>query len=179
MSDLVRPALASAPADTAAGTPVADDDRTAAHVAWDIEPLLDGADLDALVDRAEAVTAQIVTSRGQLAALDDVGLAALLRRFEELEDLLGRAGNYASLRFATDTVDPQNGARLARFEERSTALWTQLLFFDLEWAALDDAHVDALLASPALAFAAHFLRAKQWSYGMRHSRALRRSARSW
>jgi oligoendopeptidase F len=105
--------------------------------------------------------ADIAAARGRVADLDAPGLAELMHRFEALADLLGRAGNYAALRFAVDTVDPANGARLARIEERSTAIWTQLLFFDLEWAALDEAQVDALLVDPALAFVAHHLRSKR------------------
>ena len=146
---------------TGGATSDTSDDRTAAGVAWDIEPLLEGADIDTLVDRAETVATEIVAARGTIATLGTAGLATLMHNFEVLGDLLGRAGNYAALRFAVDTVDPQNGARMARVEERATAIWTQLLFFDLEWAALDDAHVDALLLDPALDFVAHHLRSKR------------------
>ena len=41
------------------------------------------------------------------------------------------------LRFAVDTADPANGALLQRVQERGTAIETQLLFFELEWAALE------------------------------------------
>ena len=42
------------------------------------------------------------------------------------------------------------GALLQRVQERGTELETKLLFFDLEWAALDDARADELLASSRL-----------------------------
>ena len=42
--------------------------------------------------------------------------------------------------------------------ERATAIQTQLLFFDLEWAALDDERAEELLATPGLEFAEHHLR---------------------
>ena len=44
-------------------------------------------------------------------------------------------------------------------QERGTTLETQLLFFELEWAALEDGQADALLTSGAdLEFCAHYLR---------------------
>ena len=136
-------------------------DHHATDIGWDIEPLLDGVEIDVLVDRAVVVAAEIAAVRGRVSSIDAGELCAIMRHFETLADLLGRAGNYAALRFAVDTADPQNGSRMAHFEQRATAISTQLLFFDLEWAALDDATVDTLLADPTLGFAAHHLRAKR------------------
>ena len=48
---------------------------------------------------------------------------------------MDRVGAYAYLRFATDTADPARGALLQTVEERSTAIATELLFVELEWAA--------------------------------------------
>ena len=76
----------------------------------------------------------------------------------EIEDLVGRAGSFASLRFSTDTADPERGALLQRVQERATEIETKLLFFELEWAALDDARADELLAAPGLDFCRHYLR---------------------
>ena len=79
------------------------------------------------------------------------------RRCDELVgiyELVGRAGYYAGLRFSTDTADPARGALLQKVQERGTAIETKLLFFDLEWAALDDARAEELLAADGLDFAA-------------------------
>ena len=46
---------------------------------------------------------------------------------------------------------------MMRVEERATAMSTQLVFFELEWAALDDAAADAHLADPRLDYARHHL----------------------
>jgi oligoendopeptidase F len=43
-------------------------------------------------------------------------------------------------------------------QERLTEMETLLLFFELEWAALDDERVEALLATAGLEFCAHHLR---------------------
>jgi oligoendopeptidase F len=43
-------------------------------------------------------------------------------------------------------------------QEKATAIETRLLFFELEWAALDDASAEELLAADGLDFARHHLR---------------------
>ncbi len=54
---------------------------------------------------------------GRVAELDGPGLAAAMGELEAISDLLGRAGNYAHLRFAVDTDDPANGALVAQVQE--------------------------------------------------------------
>ncbi len=130
--------------------------------AWDLEPLVDGEG-EAGVERrlAEAIArAEEFASAhaGHVAELDGAGLAAAMHELAALHDLIGRAGYYAALRFATDTADPANGALLQRVQEHETRVQTTLLFFELEWAALDDARVEELLASAELDFCRHHLR---------------------
>ena len=74
-----------------------------------------------------------------------------------VEELLGRASSYAGLRYSVDTASPELGALVQRVEERGTAIKNQLIFFELEWAALDDDHVASVLDDPALDFCRHFL----------------------
>ena len=81
-----------------------------------------------------------------------------MAELEAIVDRLGRAGSYAMLRFAVDTADPANGALLARVQERATAVETKLLFFELEWAAIDDDRVDELLSADGLETTRHHLR---------------------
>src|SRR5579884_3168376 len=81
-----------------------------------------------------------------------------MRELAELEDLVGRAASYASLRFSTDTADPERGALLQRVQEGATEIETKLLFFELEWAALEDERAEELLRAPGLDFARHHLR---------------------
>ena len=69
-----------------------------------------------------------------------------------------RAATYAGLSFSIDTSDPARGALLQRVEEKGTAIETALLFFHLEWAALDDERAEELLAADGLDFARHHLR---------------------
>ena len=82
-----------------------------------------------------------------------------MRSVAGITELLGRAGSYAALRFAVDTSDPPRGALLAQVEERATAISNELLFVELEWAALPDDAVEVLFAAPELDFCRHYLRA--------------------
>jgi oligoendopeptidase F len=139
---------------------VAEADRTAADVAWDIEPLVDGdgaAGVDLLLDEAESRARGVGDHRGRVGALDAGELAALMQELAAIGDLVGRAGSYAGLRFAVDTQDPANGALVARTEERSTTINNELIFLELEWAAVDDDRAAELLADERLGFCRHYL----------------------
>jgi oligoendopeptidase F len=130
--------------------------------AWDLEPLVDGEGeagverqlADALV-RAESFAAD---HAGRLGEIDGPTLVTAMRELGEIYELVGRAGTYAALRFSTDTANPAYGALLQKVQEGETAIGTKLLFFDLEWAALDEERAEALLATDGLDFADHHLR---------------------
>ena len=135
------------------------EDLTAATVSWDLEPLLDDQpNVDVLIDRADALADKLAERRGQIATLDAAGLEAFMRDMAELHELIGRAGSYAGLRFSVNVLDHEIASTMQRVEERSTAIATKLIFFELEWATATQEHVDAVLADDRLAFARHHLR---------------------
>ena len=129
---------------------------------WDLGPLVDHqgrAGVESLLAEATNLASAFRERyAGQVEKLDAKGLAEAMHELERIQDLSGRAGSYAGLDFSTDTADPERGALLQEAEERSTALETMLLFFELEWAALDDEHAQRLLSSEELDFCRHFLR---------------------
>jgi oligoendopeptidase F len=134
-------------------------------VAWDLNPLLDsnGGDPAKAVDAMLAAAleqAEAIASRhaGKVAEIDGPALVAVMKELAEIQEIAGRAGSFAMLNFSIDTADPVRGALLQRMQEKATAIETALLFFELEWAALDDARADELLATEGLDFARHHLR---------------------
>jgi oligoendopeptidase F len=133
-------------------------DLRAAHVAWDLESLVEGTSVEELLDGSEELTAQLEAYRGRMADLTADELAGAMRTMAELQEAQGRVGYYAMLRFSENTSDPERGALMMKVQERSTGLATRLVFFELEWAELDDATAEALLADPSLDFCAHHLR---------------------
>src|SRR6478672_5862355 len=136
-------------------------DLAASDVAWDLEPLVENqgpTGVDEHLVAAEACASRIEEARGTIADLDAAGLAAVMQQVAELQEHLGRAGNYAGLRFTVDTTDAERGALMQRVEEESTAIATRAIFLELEWAEVPDDRAAALLADPALDFCAHYLR---------------------
>ena len=141
-------------------TTTPDPDLTAADVAWDLEPLVEGqgtAGVEAQMARADAAAARIEAARGQIATMTAAELAEVMGELADLEDALGRAGSYVSLRFAVDTSDPERGAAMQRFQEQATALTTRIIFLELEWAAVDDDRAAELLAADELASCRYYL----------------------
>ena len=131
--------------------------------AWDLDPIVDGegsAGVERLLDQALERGAKFAEAyTGKVASLDGNGLREAMLELATILALVDRAGSYAMLEFTTDTADPARGALLQRVQERGTTLETQLLFFELEWAALDDDQAEAVLASGVdLEFCAHHLR---------------------
>jgi oligoendopeptidase F len=142
-------------------TETATPDLLASDVAWDLEPLVEGrgpAGVDELLDEAAGLADELTRHRGHVAELDAAGLAGVMRALAEVTERIERAGSYASLRFSVDTADPERGALMQHVEERATAIGTELLFFELEWAALPDDAAEALLSDDGLEFCAHYLR---------------------
>ena len=130
--------------------------------AWDLAPLVDGdpaRGVDRQLEEArERATAFAETHAGRVAELDPDGLRDAMRELEAIYELIGKAASYASLQFATDTADPTRGALLQKMQELATEIETKLLFFELEWAALDDDRADELIAADGLDFCRHYLR---------------------
>ena len=140
---------------------------------WDLSDLIDlaAAGIDApagdgdeaavaaLLDEAERRAEQFAADlEGKVGELDGAGLIDAMERLAGISDLVGRALNFAHLRFAADTETPAVGALLQRSTERATRIQTRLLFFDLEWVAIDDERAEELLATEGLDFCRHHLR---------------------
>ena len=123
------------------------------------DPDDDRAAVDALLAEADRLSAEFATElEGKVGEIDGPGLVDAMQRLARISDLAGRALNFAHLRFAADTEDPANGALLQRSSEQATQIQTRLVFFELEWVAIDDERAEELLATDGLDFCAHHLR---------------------
>ncbi len=139
---------------------ITEQDLTASGVEWDLEPLVDGegeAGVDRLLDEAERHAGTVAEYRGRIDQLDASALVTVMRDLAAVHELIGRTASYAGLRFAVDTSDPARGALLQHVEERGTAVTTELLFFELEWAEVPAEQVEQLLADERLDFCRHYL----------------------
>jgi oligoendopeptidase F len=116
------------------------------------------ADLEAALADAKVFRERY---HGKVAELDAAVLVDATTEMERIRSVVTRAEVYAELRFAADTSDSSRGALAQRAREQATAIDTQLLFFELEWVAVDDARADELLGDPALARYSNVLRAQR------------------
>ena len=133
----------------------------AAGVRWDLADLYAGpddsrieADLAAALAHAESFAARW---RGRLAEAEPAELAAAIDELERIQEPVARAGSMAGLLFAADTSAPRHGALLQRVQERGSEIRNALVFFELEWLALDEEISRRLLADAALARRRHWL----------------------
>ena len=134
----------------------------AEDVAWDLSDLYDGGDdprIEQDVEQTEAAAAAFRERYyGGVAGLSPADLREAIEERERIESTFTRAIYYAHLWFSTDMNDSRRGALVARLTEKGATVDTQLLFFGLELAALEDDQADALLASDELENWRHWLR---------------------
>jgi oligoendopeptidase F len=137
-----------------------DADLTAEEISWDLDPLVDGAGLEGvnrLLDQAEALTTELEGWRGRIVELDASELASAMTTLAKIQDALGRAGSWVSLRFSVDTSDPARGAAMQKFQEQATELSTRMIFLELEWAEVPESRAAMLLDSDELRFCRYYL----------------------
>lgn len=134
----------------------------AEDVAWDLSDLYDASDdprLESDIDEAdEAASAFRDRYHGKVADMTAAELAEAIEERERIESIVTRVAYFAHLHFATDMADPPRGALVARVTEKGAALDTQLLFFGLEIAELDDEAAEAVLEGPELDHWRHWFR---------------------
>src|SRR5579863_408159 len=126
---------------------------------WNLSDLYAGLDDPAIkrdLDRADADCAAFeVAYKGKLADMAaspqaGTALAAAVKSYEAIDDLMGRLGSYAGLLHAGDTLDPARTKFYGDVQERLTAASTHLLFFTLELNRIEDALLEAAMNDPAL-----------------------------
>jgi oligoendopeptidase F len=126
---------------------------------WNLDDLYCGLDDPAIKRDLERVDAECAAFedayKGKLAALAAMGnggpaLAAAVRRYEAIDDLMGRLGSFAGLVHAGNTVDPARTKFYGDVQERLTAASIHLLFFTLELNRIEDAILEKAMADPAL-----------------------------
>src|ERR1700734_1870881 len=133
--------------------------RLGALPEWDLSALYSGLDDPAIkrdLDRADADCIAFEEAyKGKLAGMaasdgGGAGLAAAVKQYEAIDDLMGRLGSYAGLVHAGNTVDPARTKFYGDIQERMTAASIHLLFFTLELNRVDDAVLESAMADPAL-----------------------------
>ena len=123
---------------------------------WNLEDLYPSMDLPAFADDLANAAAECVSFnaayKGKLEALakkaSGAGLLEAIRRYEALEELLGRITAFAGLVYAGDTTDPARMKFYGDAQEKVTTASSDLLFFELELNRLDDKLAAKVAAGP-------------------------------
>ena len=94
---------------------------------------------------------------GKLADLEPPVFARVIRRLERIQVNLGRIATYAFLQFVTQVKNSEAGAFLQQSKEEASAINREIVFFDLEWAQMDQQAADILLNAEETASYRHYL----------------------
>ncbi|HEU4659199.1 MAG TPA: M3 family oligoendopeptidase [Pseudolabrys sp.] len=133
--------------------------RLGALPEWNLADLYPGMDSPAVKADLEKIESECVafeqTYKGRLADMAagegaGAALAAAVKRYEALDDLMGRLASYASLLYAGNTTDPIRAKFYGDVQERLTAASLHVLFFTLELNRVDDDALKKAMADPAL-----------------------------
>ena len=126
---------------------------------WNLADLyssIDAPEFKADLDRAEADCIAFEKSyKGRLADLaggshGGQSLAETVRRYEAIEDLLGRLISFAALTYTGNTQDPAIAKFYGDVQERITSISLHLLFFALELNRIEDRVIEQAMTDPAL-----------------------------
>ena len=122
----------------------------------DLYPALDSPEVKRDLDLADSECVAFEQDfKGRLAALAagegaGAALTKAIKRYEGIDDRLGRLMSYASLVHASNTIDPVHAKFYGDIQERITTASLHLLFFTLELNRIDDAQLEAAMRDPAL-----------------------------
>ena len=137
----------------------------AEDIIWDLSVFyqsLDDPQIEADIQKLnELMDAFQARWRGKLAQMSAADFASAYAELEAIYDLSGRLGSFAMLNFSTDTGNPDYMAHMARIQDLDAELNQKLVFFYIEWNALDDARAEKILADPQLAHCRYYLEAER------------------
>lgn len=130
-------------------------------VIWNLDALYDSLqdellqdDLDLCIQEAELVREGCA---GKLKELSPATFARTVRRIERIQINLGRMDTYAFLNFVTQVKNEAAAAFLQKCKEDASRINKELVFFDLEWAKMDQASADRFLAAEETSAYHHYL----------------------
>ena len=137
----------------------------AEDVIWDLSVFyhsLDDPQIDADIQKLnQLMDAFQERWRGKLAQMSAADFVSAYADLEAIYDLSGRLGSFAMLNFSTDTGNPDYTAYMARIQDLDAELNQKIVFFYIEWNALDDAQAEAILADPQLENCRYYLEAER------------------
>jgi oligoendopeptidase F len=131
------------------------------NVLWNLDALYESLEDELLQDDLDLCTQEADMLKedcaGKLRELEPAVFARSVRRLERIQVNLGRIATYAFLNFVTQVKNDEAGAFLQKSKEEASRINRELVFFDLEWAKMDQKSADMLLAAEDVAPYRHYL----------------------
>mgnify|MGYP000669335728 FL=1 len=133
----------------------------AENVQWDLSDLYNSIDDPALENDKQKVAEKAEefasTYKGNVADLNEESMKQALKDYEELIEMVGKIGSYAHLIWSTNTNKPEYGKLKQEASELASEIHQKLVFFDVEWLAVDDEKARKLIESDELEQYKHYL----------------------
>src|SRR5579884_2443159 len=136
--------------------------RASALPEWDLSDLYKAPDSPAV----EKDFAQLDKScedfrrlyEGKVDQLKAYELARAIHQYENIQELFGKLGSYAQLRFAKNMSDPATAQFYQNTQEKITVLSSRILFFALAINKLEEKHLQDMMKDADLRHYAPWLR---------------------
>ena len=129
---------------------------------WDLRDFYETDNAPALLKdfaRLEKLTQAFKKSyEGKVPSLSADSLAKAIGQYEDMQEIFGKLGSYAQLRFAKNMSDPAIAQFYQNTQEKITVLSSQTLFFTLAINKLDDKALGAMMSNAKLKKYASWLR---------------------
>ncbi|AGF77827.1 oligoendopeptidase, pepF/M3 family [Desulfocapsa sulfexigens DSM 10523] len=137
------------------------DELGTTNVIWNLDALYDSLEDDLLQDDLDLCIQEAELIRegcaGKLKELSPATFARTVRRIERIHINLGRIDTYAFLNFVTQVKNNAAAAFLQKCKEDASRVNRELVFFDLEWAKMDQTSADRFLTAEDTAEYHHYL----------------------
>ncbi len=134
----------------------------AEHIKWDLSDLYSApddaklhSDMELVLEKSKQFSSEY---KGKVASLTADELRKALGDYEEIHDLAQKIGSYAYLNWSTNTEDAVLGKLVQQTNELGSEINQLLVFFDLEWLAMDEESAEKLINAKELAFYYHYLK---------------------
>ena len=117
---------------------------------WDLTDLYtdSSTSIQLDLDTAKQQTEKLVRYEGHLSQMTGAKLAAVIADYQSVSERLSRIISHADLQFAADMADPQTGQHAQGMKEAISGFSSQLMFIELELAAMDEDSFQEALSDP-------------------------------
>ncbi|NCP84731.1 MAG: M3 family oligoendopeptidase [Bacteroidetes bacterium] len=133
----------------------------AEQINWNLDDLYTSLSSEAFInDKKQAVELAKAFEnkwKGTLATINPEGLKLLLDEYSDLIDLLSKMSSYVYLVWSTNTIETTHGKALAEIGDLNAGLSQHLVFFDVEWVAVEDEKANELMNASILTHEKYFL----------------------